>query len=425
MKKVLILTSSGGGGILRVADAKEQQIRARYPNAKIIRIDVMREWVFWPLNKFCVWAWNQSQRSGFVLFLKFFGYVQFLADYLFWFSIFHKAFKVIFKEDVDHIIDTQPLCPSAIIKVIRMFHKLKKKRITLEKVMSDLPTKECTHFFANIKKMSKKDKEYLRFVSNYPLLEGEKNYEEFWQKYCKISESYVTYDSLLIREEFIKLIGKKRESFSKISVRVKNEAEKILLAKILPNDVKWNEQDNSFEFCVESEDKLVTILLGSQPSYSGTYNYVKCFIDVLKELKCKRRFFIFAYAIDVDNKLYKSICDLISKEKNSSNNWCLIPMSYQPADVIASLFFRSDLTITKSAGQTAMELMALCKGRCFIHSEVNADKDELSLQELLSGIPVWEAGGALYLKEKFNATLVAPHTFKKELITFIQEGSNA
>lgn len=411
-KKILILTSSGGGGLLRAAESREQDIHACNKECQIIKKDVMLEWAWWPLGTFGVWFWNTSQKSGQVHFLKLLGWGQFLSEILFWPSIFFKTLSIVFKEEIDHVIDTQPLGTSAIIKALRIFNKIRGKKVYLEKVMSDLPTKDATHFFYSIKKLSSTDKTYLRFVTNEPLLEEEKNNEEFWQKHCKLSEKDITYESLIIRRSFKTLVDKKRSStthtiFTKVqSDNERRQLEQVFAAQNCPVQYK----DENFSFAIEPSAKVVTILLGSQPSFGGTYNYIKGFIETLENSNDK--FFVFAYCEKMDSPLFQSVCALLEKRRTSCN-LCIVPMSYQPEEVVANLFFRSDLTITKSGGQTAMELMAISKGACFIHSE--AQGSSLSLQQLLSGIPAWEAGGALYLKEKFNAKIVTPETFKKEL----------
>jgi len=86
-------------------------------------------------------------------------------------------------------------------------------------------------------------------------------------------------------------------------------------------------------------------------------------------------------------------------------------MSFQKADVIASLFHRSDVTITRSGGQTIMELIKIGKGKKFIHSESKLDDSNFDI--LLKGIPFWEAGNACYLNKKDTGNLISPITLKR------------
>jgi hypothetical protein len=62
-----------------------------------------------------------------------------------------------------------------------------------------------------------------------------------------------------------------------------------------------------------------------------------------------------------------------------------------------------------------MELMAIMSGKSFIHSEAKKGKNKtLSREDLLKGIPGWEAGNARYLIKKVNAKLVTPETLLEE-----------
>ena len=85
-------------------------------------------------------------------------------------------------------------------------------------------------------------------------------------------------------------------------------------------------------------------------------------------------------------------------------------MSFQEDDTIAALFHRANISITRAGGQTAMELMGVSTGEVWIHSETKNLSGDLPLtfDQLLDGIPVWEAGSACYLKEKFGSKLVTP-----------------
>ena len=58
-----------------------------------------------------------------------------------------------------------------------------------------------------------------------------------------------------------------------------------------------------------------------------------------------------------------------------------------------------------------MELMCVSSGEMWIHSETkkkSEQKEDLSLEQLLEGIPGWEAANALYLKKVCNAKIIAP-----------------
>jgi hypothetical protein len=85
-------------------------------------------------------------------------------------------------------------------------------------------------------------------------------------------------------------------------------------------------------------------------------------------------------------------------------------MTFQVDEIIAPLFFRSDMTCTRSGGQTAMELMCVGRGKIWIHSETRKKGRVLLDADLLKGIPGWEAGNAAYLQRFRDAKLVTPDT---------------
>jgi hypothetical protein len=89
-------------------------------------------------------------------------------------------------------------------------------------------------------------------------------------------------------------------------------------------------------------------------------------------------------------------------------------LSFQNDETIASVFYRSDLTCTRSGGQTAMELMCVMQGEIWIHSEAIKEPGQteaLTMDQLLRGIPGWEAGNAVYLHRFRRAKIVTPETF--------------
>src|SRR5205823_5788938 len=100
------------------------------------------------------------QRTGNMMLLEVCVSGQRFADKLIWVPVFCSALSTLLREEVDCIVDTQLLGTSAILKAIRLIHRLKGKTIILEKVITDLPTESANHFFHPIKKLSEKDKKF-------------------------------------------------------------------------------------------------------------------------------------------------------------------------------------------------------------------------------------------------------------------------
>ena len=84
-------------------------------------------------------------------------------------------------------------------------------------------------------------------------------------------------------------------------------------------------------------------------------------------------------------------------------------MCFQEDDVIASLYYRSNATFTRSGGLTSMELMSVAQGQIWIHSEVK--KPNNHQKKVCKGMPIWEWGNAIYLQKKKGACFIHPETF--------------
>lgn len=417
-KKLLILTSSGGGGLLQAAVAKEQEALLADPDVVIVRCDVLKDWMGKRFGAFCAGFWNGAQMKGDVKMQRFIQISHLLfAEFLFWPQIFFWALYTLFKEDVDRIIDTQPLGTPAILKAIRIFNRKKSKKLHLEKVLVDLPTKKATHFFRPIKRLSKRDRKHLKLTTIAPLLDKGETEEEFWEKTCNLPRDQIYYEEPYVRQSFCKHKGKPRPAGTTVIPLVyKNPSELHLLQKAFHKGAVQARISNfEVEVLIGSEDRVMTVLLGSQPASDATFAYVKKFIQLAKENSSSNPLtHLFVFAADHEPKaqsLFRKIAEHVARIKDYPKYFSVIPFSFQADSAIAPLFHRSDLTITRSGGQTAMELMCVSTGEIWIHSEAKKEADqELSIEQLLRGIPGWEAENAVYLQRFRGASLVTPET---------------
>lgn len=418
-KKLLIITSTGGGGLLQTANAKEQEALAADPNIHIVKMDILEDWLGHVFGHFCSESYNSAQRKGNLAAIRFFIQNQYILDFFAWPVFFLRALQTLFKEDPDHIIDTQPLATSAIIKALRIYNRKKGKQVRLQKVLVDLPTKSATHFFRTIKSLTKKDRYFLQLTSIAPLLEDGETAEDFWQKNCNLSEKEIHYEDYYVRQSFKKFQHKKRslkESFP-VFLRTKNEEELGLMKKAFERgSLQGVVKEGEVHFSIAPKDRLITILLGSQPASEATFNYVLNFLQLCQKEspKIPCHIFVFCSGYESQNQsLFQKVADTIAEMKDYPRHVTVVPFSFQNDDCIARLFFRSDLTCTRSGGQTAMELMCIGTGEMWIHSETKKDPEqieELTLEQLLAGIPGWEAANALYLCKVRSARIVTPET---------------
>lgn len=413
-RKLLVITCSGGGGLLQAANAKEQEARIRDPNLKIVKRDTLKDWIWFKCGHWMVRVWNDSQTNGNVTFQSFCVLGQLLVDRLFWPSFFCSALKTFFQEDIDEIIDTQNMGTSGIVHALRVFNFLKGKRIRIQKVLVDLPTRKATHFFWPIKSLSKKNRELIQVKTIQPLLEKGETSEQFWQKNCRLSERDIHYEDLNVRQSFLKYKGKKREDLS-VRFSFKNQEELSLMTQTYSRgSIRGNVLQSQMEFQIPARDRVITVLLGSQPCSDATFNYMKQFIQIARETQVPTHLFLFCSAhLEGEKTLFRRVADYVAEVKHYPAHFSVIPFSFQTDEVIAPLFFRSDITCTRSGGQTAMELMCVNQGEIWIHSEGKKGtlKEDLALKDLLKGIPPWEAANALYLQRVRGAKIVTTETF--------------
>ncbi|MBN2479020.1 MAG: hypothetical protein JXA94_02205 [Parachlamydiales bacterium] len=405
-KKVLIITTSGGAGHIQAAKAISQDLLLKDKNTIIIQKEIFLSWGFKRICKFGIHTYDKIQKVGSKNSKEKIVQMQSYADIFFWPKFVFHIYLFLKKHNFDRIIDTQPVGTSAVIKAIRLYNFKKNKNLILEKIIVDLPTKRTTHFFKNIKRLSKEDKKFLKIYSIEPLLEDEKNDEEFWQKNCGVSLDKVIYEKYFIRSAFKNFQNKIiDDSLIEIKVKTNNPKEENLLSKILPlTNSKILKKEDHFIFPIEKNDFCITILLGSQPALLATEKYFDNLVEYVKKIeKSSTAFYLFIF-LSNEYKLFEKIFEKLKNFKDFPKNLKIIPMSYQEDTTIAPLFFRSNVTITRSGGSTILELLAVARGKTLIHSE-EKEKD------LIKGIPFWEAGNYLYLKNFKNAELVNVDNF--------------
>jgi hypothetical protein len=407
MKNILILTSSGGGGLIQAAKAKEQEILKANPGARCYTIDLLKEATWFNMGHFFIYLYNSSQKKGAIgIQEKLVGCLG-AAEVILWPAIFLSVHKALKEYDIDHVIDTQCLNSTSIVKAVRLYNKKNHKNVVVEKVLVDLPTNLSFHFFHSIKKLSKNDRKIFRLIALEPLCEPNQTEMQFWLKYYHLDPQQIIYEKYPIREAFKEYMTKKREGSEKtIQIRTSDDLEKESIRScVQKSNVSFTETQEGFQFHFNPQDKIVVIILGSQPSKKGTYSYIEKWIEIFKKKDFSENVSVFVYC---PLSVFDQVVSLVKKEKEFPANLTIVPMGFQKEDVIASLFFFNDWSITRSGGQTAMELMALSKGKVWIHSE-SPDLDPKNLPKLLKGIPAWEKGNAIYLKEKFQAGIMTPN----------------
>lgn len=419
-RRTLIITTSGGNGNIQAANAKEEEILALDPNEIIIKKDLMLDWGLKMVSVPGVGWYNKTQIEGKVFWQQFLFNIMCLADIFFWPKIFLSVLLTLFYEKIDRVIDVQPVAISAIVKAIRIYCKYTKKKILLEQVFVDLPTVRNTHNLKNIRTLTKEDKKHIKVYTQEPLLENEESEEEFWRKNCKIGLESICHVDYPVRLCFKKVRFAQPEMATEIEIRTKSQKEKEFITQIASRGGDFfKERDLNLFFDIKANDRVYTVLLGSQPAREATFNYVSNFMEAAAKLfSTEKNYRVFVFCSDfsdVKNTIYSRLRKLVLSKVQE--NIAIIPMSFQQEDVIAKLYQRSDLTITRSGGQTIMELIETSKNTNWIHSEISHAQESISEKQLLKGMPSWEAGNALYFASKKKCKIVTPEL----LVPFLQK----
>jgi hypothetical protein len=445
----IFIWSRGGAGHKAVMDAKKQEWAAK-GNYRLLDLDIMGDAFLnsfsvpfmGKFGDFCVSFWNGAQIAGNITRQTILVKVQWLAEILFYPIIYFKIKKILegLTKPLECIIVTQPLCNTAIARAMRKINLERKWNMRLDIWMSDLPTEKATHFFSSIKKIArnKKLRPLVTLYSPRPDIGVEISDEAWWRKNCG-NIRVITDQPYPIRKAFLdqqSLLGQSVE----LSLR--------------------NDQGKKLNFNIRKEDKIATLMLGSQPSKRAVLDYIDIVIKLarakrkkLESKKIEARYYLFVFCGESDrnDSLRKEIESRVEAGKFPVF-LRIIPFSYQSDEELAPLLARSDLTLTRSGGSTAMELMHLNrdkKGITLIHSEnydirpqffarflqvnrlrskfwkiLKKNPDSSTDKEMLltKGVIRWEVGNAEYLKKKIEAQVVSPaqieHVLKQVFFSY-------
>ncbi len=396
MGKVLIITTSGGSGHLQCAAAKMLEIQRKDKDASFIYVDILRAWHS-PIGFMGALLYKFLQVRAWIGCLERLAKLSELATFIFWPKIFVIACIALFFRKAERVIDTQPLCSSATIKAIRLCNYFFKTRIMLEKFFADMPTDQNRHYGKNIKRLSAADKKLLRIISPKPLLDKHASEEAFWQDFCGVGLKNVD-NEFFVREGF-KAYMEKKAPVKPFNVHIveKDKRRKACLRRILEKGSScYRENDGCFDFAIEPESLMLTMVLGTFPGFKAQKSYVDRIISHCNE--DKKSFILFLYCNDEMRAWLLAVVNRATYPANLT----IVAFSHQDDQVLGNLYFKSDVTITRSGGQTTQELLCTRKGRVYIHSE--AAKDENPLK----GIAFWEAGNARYLIKYLNGKIITP-----------------
>lgn len=418
-----MITSSGGSGHLQAAKAKNREILLQYPEAKIITIDLLVDWLGKRLGGSFAKMWNNAQSSGNVAALNFYSTAQPAADAFFFLPIFIHAIYTLLKEDIDQVIDTQPMGTKALLKAVRFVNYYKKKHIKVKKIVTDLPSNEAFHFFLPIRHLSKKDKQVLQLFTTTPLLTNpNQTPDQFWKTNCNLSENEVFYNQLPIRSSFNQFEKSHPLKNSPLILNIfsNNSKDTHLIHRALSfGSAKAARKKNAITYSIDPKDKVAILMLGTYPHKKTALSYIKGFIKIFQENNYLNRkdhlFVLCSHKKTTKTSLQEDINRLLEKTSNYPKNLTIVPLPYQDDQIIASLLHRSDATFTRSGGLTSMELLTVCHGQIYIHKnphQIPKIYRFIKRNNAPQGMPPWEIGNARYLQAKKGAKFTSPDTLK-------------
>ncbi len=409
--RVLILTLSAGGGHVQAAKAKKEQILIEDPTAIFFEVDILVDWINRRFGTAAAGKWNEWQRTGSVNMLQRLIRLQHFADILFGPLFFFHALRILFKQNLDRVIDTQVLGTAVILRALRLYDRIKKKKIVLEKVLTELPTQQVVHSFAPIKRLPRKSKLYLKLFTTSPLLKAGQTELQFWKEECDLDPSQVIYGSLPLRQSFLSIKDQKyvKKDLS-LPIDPQSSKERAQIFSCLEKGKGYYTTENDqIVLHIGAEDRVSVIMLGSRPSEPGTLQYLHHFLRVKQLLGAQEKkdwLFVFCSKDRSPRGLfYDKVVDQVLSFPSFPSHLCVVPLTFQSDRMIAPLFFRADGTITRSGGLTSMELLSVSHGQIFIHSEPPGSKKQKV------NMPVWEEGNALYLEKKKGAKIVLAPLF--------------
>lgn len=414
-EKILVITMSGGGGHIQAAKAKYKQIKAKAPHTRFIFCDILNDSFGPKIGNFLLkTTWNFAQENGHVNFqewLQLFGVP--ISEKFFWIPYFMRILYILVRNKIDRIIDTQILGTSAIIKAIRLCKLLTGRKVIYEKIITELPSEYITHYTNSIKHLSEKERKILQIHCSFLELLDKKKKDEFWPKLCNVQSCDVIEDIPPLREHFLKLMGKPK-SLDPMDIAIYTHSKKevdLIQSATSQGYIDLQEDSPYLKMPILPSDRVSIIMLGSRPHQNATLNYVSNFIEMARAYPHpKYRDLLFVFCRNFDerpNSLLKRVAERVAFEPNFPKHLTVIPMPFQDDDVIAPLFLRSDMTLTRAGGITAMELLSVCQGKIWIHTE----KNELLPHSNRIGMPCWEEGNAQFLIQQKNANYITPDSF--------------
>jgi len=448
----LILTNNSGGGHIEVAKQVQQEVdqknKGQSEKIHTVTHEILTGTFGSFIGKKIANAWNNNQKKENIKLINRSLKFHRLGNAGAAIPVFFTTLRVLWKNDIDTVINVQPMATSSIVKAVRVMnfvnHRFLKKNhvINVSILLTELPTERTTDFFKSIKELSKNDRKIVKLITTQPLLVNGQNEQNFWKKNTGLSLENITYDDFPIRKAFNALDVENIQDIDHLQVKFKGNDQKKFIDECTDSKLKTAKNEGLLQLDIQKNDKVFALMLGSQASFDATLSYVKNTIEwaqeSLDEDADPHYLFVFCGRHEEGQKqsLLKAISETVIEAKKNENyppNLSIIPLAFQDDDQIAPILSRANVTITRSGGLTAMELLKVATGKVFIHvvdkqsqAQINEEGKIINEEQILKkGMLFWEGGNYLYLKEEKNAQLITPSSSKKSLANIFKQSQEA
>jgi hypothetical protein len=425
-QNILLFNNQAGGGHKTVCEAVVQQINEN--KGKIIVKDAFNDILGKKISKNLYAFWNDAMKSENLNRLNIPLKLQPIGEFFAGGIAIHKVAHWLLKHDIQAVVNPQPAILHNITKGVRLANYINKyvnknnKHILVYNILTELPTPYTTDFFMTYKRMGKHDRSVCKLVTIAPIfVEAKKSAFQknsvshmnnikarFWKKYTGFQLKDVIYDELPLRKPFLEAAKMDPQSINSLKIEIKTQAALQLLkeSEIVAQDTAVGVINKEL---VNSD--IHFLMLGSQAGIGSTMSYVTNFIEMntMARKDAKQVVYVFCgdhNPLQKNKSLFEQVCKKVKESKKKQEfpeNLEIIPLEGQKADYVALILRKSKTTTTRAGGLTAMELYKVAnkESQIFIHS---------NQENVLKGMPVWEAGNAMYLQKSKNAKVITRKT---------------
>ena len=347
---------------------------------------------------------------------------------------------------VDRVVATSPLFLESIAAAVEHVNRTQPQRhVELDVYMVEPPTDQARYYYRPLAHLTA---EQIKFVRLHALPPGaaelqdkfDGNEAAYWQ--ARVGHALQVEHTVIVGPVYREadLMGPKHD----VTIRLKAQnAAEVAFAQAhftchaQPDGV-------TYDVPIQAQDRVHLLMLGGVPTHDSVLQYARQALQQAPKLSGRNWLFIACGA--PTSGIFEAVMQLIAQLPEVAS-LLVVPFTSQPA---ARILARADLTVTRSGGLTATEIIHLQSAgrpnkKIFIHSECKVPKqqsltrfahrllakeisagsmpmprDAIDGQQavelaydnyLCRGMPRWEAGNARYLRQEYQARCITPQTF--------------